>query len=211
MGANVSRNVLITSGSTRNPIDAMRHLAAYSSGRTGAMIARYLVDELGCKVHMLGSPEACLRVGEGVTTEEFGSTRDLMTRMAEWIGKNPSGVVIHAAAVGDYETEPKQGKIPSGKGDLSITLKRAPKIIDHIKRWAPNTRLIGFKAAGPNTSAEQLVGIAKKLLERVDADYVFGNVIGSLETTATIVDKWGAETFENRREALRSLCVKVAK
>ena len=28
------------------------------------MIARHLVDELGCKVHMLGSPEACLRVGD---------------------------------------------------------------------------------------------------------------------------------------------------
>jgi phosphopantothenoylcysteine synthetase/decarboxylase len=174
------------------------------------MIANYLVDEFGCKVHVLGSPEACLRLEDSVTKEEFGSTRDLMTRMAEWVGKNPSGIIIHAAAVGDYETEPKQGKIPSGKGELTITLKRAPKIIDHIKRWAPDARLIGFKAAGPNTSAEQLVGIAKKLLERVDADYVFGNVIGSLETTSTIVDKWGAETFENRRDALRSLCAKVA-
>lgn len=207
----MSRNVLITAGSTRNPIDSMRHLAAYSSGRTGAMIAEHLLEEFDCNVHVLGSPEACLRLREGISKEEFGTTRDLMTRMAEWVGQNPSGVIIHAAAVGDYETEPKQGKIPSGSGELIISLKRAPKIIDHIKRWAPKCRLIGFKAAGPNTSAEQLVGIAKKLLERVDADYVFGNVIGSLETTATIVDKWGAETFENRRDALRNLCVKVAK
>lgn len=200
----MSRPVLVTAGSTRNAIDAMRYMAAYSSGRTGARIAN-LLAEGGREVHLLGSPEACLRAGEGVTVEEFGSTRDLLSRMAEWVAKNPRAVVIHAAAVGDYETEPKQGKIPSGQSELVIHLKRAPKIINLIKSWAPNCTLVGFKAAGPNTSAEQLVAICKRLLTGVQADLVLGNVIGALDTTATLVDQYGAETFEARSDALDSL------
>ena len=115
--------ILITAGATRNPLDAIRYLSAFSSGSTGVGLARALSEDH--TVHLLGSAEACLRAPEGLSTEEFTSTRDLMARMERWVRANPDGVVIHASAVGDYEAIPEDeqdgpAKIPSGKAELLL-------------------------------------------------------------------------------------------
>ena len=203
----MSRPCLVTAGATRNPIDAMRFLAAYSSGRTGAAIARELASDHA--VTLLGSPEACLRATPPVETALFGDTRDLMTRMEEWVRAHPAGVVVHAAAVGDYEATPSPNKISSNQDELVIRLRRAPKIADHIKNWDPDCTLVTFKAAGPNTDAEQLVAIARAQLRRTGSDHVFGNVIGALQTTCVLVDASGSEAFEDRANALQALVARL--
>jgi phosphopantothenoylcysteine synthetase/decarboxylase len=201
--------VLVTAGSTRNPIDAMRHIAAFSSGKTGTRIAELLANS-GCNVHLLGSPEACLRASSALSVEGFSSTRDLMDRMAAYLAQNPSAWVVHCAAVGDYEADPSPKKIPSGQAELIIHLRQAPKIIDHIKKWAPESCLVGFKAAGPGTTAEELVALCRELGFRSKANWVFGNVIGEIETTATLVDRHGAESFSNREAAFAVLCARIS-
>jgi phosphopantothenoylcysteine decarboxylase/phosphopantothenate--cysteine ligase len=186
----------------------MRHIAAFSSGKTGARIAEILADK-GCEVHLMGSPEALLRAPASVSKEGFSSTRDLMARMEAWLAQNPRGWVVHAAAVGDYEAEPSAEKLPSGEEELVIRLRQAPKIIDQIKSWAPEAKLVGFKAAGPNTAGDELVALCMKLGVRSRANWVFGNVIGELETTATLVDRFGAESFRDREAAFSALCARI--
>lgn len=203
----MSRPCLVTAGATRNPIDAMRYLAAYSSGRTGVTVAHELAADHA--VTLLGSPEACLRTTSSLTTEGFGDTRDLMTRMEEWIRANRGGVVVHAAAVGDYEAEPSPDKISSGLDELVIRLRRAPKIADHVKDWDPGCTFVTFKAAGPNTDAEQLVAMCRAQLRRTGSDHVFGNVIGALQTTAVLVDADGSEAFKDRLYALQALAARL--
>ena len=205
---NVSTPVLVTAGSTRNPIDAMRHIAAFSSGKTGVRIAEILLQR-GAQVHLLGSPEAVLRAGDSLSTETFGSTRDLLARMKDWLQNNPEGWVIHAAAVGDYEAVPQPGKIASGQEALVIRLQAAPKIIEQLKAWAPESKLVGFKAAGPETTAEELVAACRELGFRCRANWIFGNVLGELENTATLVDRFGAESFSNRESAFQVLAAHV--
>jgi phosphopantothenoylcysteine synthetase/decarboxylase len=207
MSCHVKRQVLVTAGSTRNPVDAMRYIAAYSSGRTGARIADSLGE--GCEVHMLGSPEAVLRVGPGVQCHTFTTTRDLMTRMEEWIAAHRGATIVHSAAVGDFETEARPEKISSAQGEMLIRLTRAPKIADHIKKWDADCTLVTFKAAGPNTTAEQLIAICRSQLTRTRSDLVFGNVIGALEATSTLVDAYGAESFDLREAALSALAARL--
>ena len=97
------RPVLVTCGATRNPLDAIRFISAFSTGRTGGAIAQALADR-GHPVHVLGSAEALLRLTDpALTREEYRSTRDLMARMEAWVRANPGGIVVHSAAVGDYE------------------------------------------------------------------------------------------------------------
>ena len=204
----MSTPALVTAGSTRNPIDAMRHIAAFSSGRTGVRVAQIL-EERGAEVHLLGSPEAVLRAGDSLSTETFTSTRDLMARMKDWLLAHPTGWVIHSAAVGDYEAVPERGKIASGQDALTIQLQAAPKIINHLKGWAPDSKLVGFKAAGPETNAEQLVAACRELGFRCRANWIFGNVLGSIESTATLVDRFGAESFSNREAAFQVLAAHV--
>ena len=204
----MSTPVLITAGATRNPIDAMRHIAAFSSGKTGVRVAS-LLKERGAHVHLLGSPEAVLRASDEVGTEIFSSTRDLMARMQSWLAQNPKGWVIHSAAVGDYEADSKDHKIPSGQEDLVIHLKAAPKIIEQLKVWAPESKLVGFKAAGPGTDVEELVSQCRSLGFRCRANWIFGNVLGDLEDTATLVDRFGAESFADRESAFQVLVAHV--
>ncbi len=185
----------------------MRYLAAYSSGRTGVTLAAELARDH--QVTLLGSPEACLRVQAPVQPDLFGDTRDLMTRMEEWVRAHRGGLVVHAAAVGDYETQPSPDKLSSGLDELVIRLRRAPKIADHVKDWDPSCGFVTFKAAGPNTDAEQLVAICRAQLRRTRSDWVFGNVIGALQSTCVIVDEDGSEAFENRTDALHALAARL--
>ncbi|MFT5683640.1 MAG: phosphopantothenoylcysteine synthetase/decarboxylase, partial [Myxococcota bacterium] len=150
------RPILITAGATRNPLDAIRYLSAFSSGTTGVGLARALSD--AGAVTLLGSAEACLRAGSGLETEEFISTRDLMARMERWVTAHPTGIVIHAAAVGDYEAAEGDGeKIPSGQSELIIRLRPTPKILDRISDWSADAKIISFKAASPETTDARLV------------------------------------------------------
>lgn len=196
-------NVLVTAGATRNPIDAMRHVSANSSGRTGVHLARAW-EAAGCKVHLLGSPEAVLR-GEGLSTEVFGSTRDLMARMEAWVRAHPKGAVVHACAVGDYEAASSaEGKIPSGQEQVVIRLVPTPKIADAVRGWGLTGALVTFKAASPETDSEELIALASKQKKRTGSDCVFANVLGRIGTDVALV-RGDVTWFAQRDDALAEL------
>jgi len=197
-------SVLITAGATRNPIDSMRAITANSSGRTGVGIGRALIEShIECT--LLGSNVALLQPGCPDKTIEFTSTRDLLSKMKSWLLDNPAGVVVHAAAVGDFEvSETVSGKISSGQ-ELVLTLKPTPKIVNHIKEWAPNSRLISFKAAAPNTSPEALEQLAQKQCQRTRSDLVFANVLGQIETNVLLHSPSSTTWYPKRTDGLKAL------
>lgn len=198
------RPLLVTAGATRNPIDAMRCISANSSGRTGARLAR----SAGTGVTLLGSPEARLRA-PGIPGAAFASTRDLLQRMEAWCKEHPRGVVVHAAAVGDYEMVASAGKIPSGKETLTLQLRPAPKILDQIRAWSPRLRIVSFKAAPPATPPAALVRLAAAQRERSRSDLVFGNALGRLDAGLVIVTADGPSRYDNREAALLDLETRI--
>ncbi len=199
--------VLITAGATRNPIDAVRFISARSTGRTGVAIARALRDR-GVDVWLLGSPEARLR-GPELPGEQMGSTRDLLASMAAWVRANPTGSVVHASAVGDYEVATDAGKIPSGQAELVLRLRPTPKIADLVRDWGCTGTFVTFKAAGPDTTDEQLVRIAQSQLERTGSDWVFANVLGRLSTGVYLIGHGVQERYEMRDAALEALLARL--
>lgn len=199
--------LLVTAGATRNRIDAIRYLSAHASGRTGVDLAARLGATHA--VHLLGSAEACLRAPVDLPTEEFLGTRDLMARMERWLRANPGGVLIHSAAVGDYEADPVETKIPSGAAELVIRLHPAPKIVDHVRDWAPDVFLVSFKAGAPGLTPEELEAIARRQLERTRSDLVFANVLGAIETTVLLVGPTETTAFPRRADALTALCARL--
>ena len=205
----MSRPVLITAGATRNPIDRMRYLSAYSSGTTGVTLASALAKE--AVVTFFGSPEAALRAeAAGLQqTTVYGSTRDLLARMEGWCRAHPNGAVIHAAAVGDYEADADEGKVESGRPEWSLQLRPTPKIANELRGWMPDGFIVTFKAAAPQTSSQSLAEIARAQLERTRSDLVFANVIGALEQSVQIVEARDAESFTDRQRALETLVRRV--
>jgi len=197
------RRVLITAGATRNPIDAMRYISAFSSGATGVWLGREL-QAAGLPVLLLGSAEARLRAPE-LPGEEFTSTRDLLARMERLVLATPGMVVVHAAAVGDYEAATSGGKIASGQPELTLLLTPTPKIVDHLKRWDPTMFLVSFKAAPPETGPEDLRRIADNQRRRTGSDLVFANVLGSLHSGVQLVSAESARTWSERAPGLAAL------
>ena len=196
-------NVLITAGATRNPIDAVRYISAQSTGRTGVQLAERL-ERQGAQVFLLGSAEACLRAPK-ISSAEYGSTRDLMRQMRDWVVAHPTGAVIHASAVGDYEVaDASQGKIESGKHTWTLELSPTPKIADRVRDWGLKGTYVTFKAAAPGTSANALERIAAAQRLRTGSDWVFANVLGRLESKIALIGR-EIHWIETRDEAIQTL------
>jgi hypothetical protein len=200
------RPVLVTAGATRNPIDRMRCITANSSGGTGVALATALKADH--PITLLGSPQAMLRAqGAGLDSmEPFESTSDLMARMERWVRANPRGIVIHAAAVGDYAPRPSEGKVSSGQARWSLELGPTPKILDHIRGWGDDELvLVSFKAAAPDTDDGALIDIAREQASRTGSDLVFANVLGRLGERVALVTPDSERWYEDRQDALQAL------
>jgi phosphopantothenoylcysteine synthetase/decarboxylase len=195
---------LVTAGATRNPVDPMRYLSARSTGATGIAIARALVRAFD--VLLLGSAEACLRAPD-LRTEEFGSTRDLFARMERLVPG--ASLVVHSAAVGDYEAAPRAEKIASGQPEVTIRLTPAPKILDRVRAWNADCTLVSFKAGSPELDPCALEAVARAQLVRTGSDLVFANSLGALETSCMLVDRREAVAFASRAEAVAALLARI--
>ena len=164
--------VLITSGGTSEPIDDVRVITNKSTGKTAASIANSLIDS-GIDVTYLRSQSA---VQPSLSCEQitFTTFADLQSSLKEVLQKNSFDAVIHAAAVSDYSVKKQAGKVSSDENEITLTLTRNPKLISEIKKFSPQTLLIGFKL----TSAADENLISKKvdtLFEKSHCDYVVQN------------------------------------
>lgn len=197
-----NRPLLITAGATRNPIDSIRCITANASGKTGAFIANSLKNFT--QTTLLGSNVALLHAPKGINLIEFTSTRDLESKMKSWVLQNPSGVVVHSSAVGDFEFsgDTLNSKIPSGLAEINLRLTPTPKILPQIKTWSDSICVISFKAAPPETNQADLETIALNQCERSRSRWVFANVIGETNHNVKLVSKSFVHSFEKRVEAI---------
>ena len=199
--------ILITAGATRNFIDSMRCITANASGKTGAWLAYQLPNTT-----LIGSPSAKLHLklfSQNQETPsnfiEFSSTTDLHDKMKIWVLQNPQSIIIHSAAVGDYQAAPQNNKIPSGQKELTIALQPTIKILDRIKQWSSQTCVVSFKAAGPNTTPQQLTKIAQAQLHRSSSSLVFANILTQTHREVQLVHRDQVQHFSSRDNALNEL------
>src|SRR5947207_11555228 len=92
---------VVTAGPTFEPLDEVRRLINFSTGRLGSELANYLVSR-GHRVTLLLGQQATWG-GEFHAQElvNFGTTADLRARLQGFSGKSVEAIV-HAAAVSDF-------------------------------------------------------------------------------------------------------------
>src|SRR5437899_9099274 len=98
-------NILVTAGNTQTPIDQVRCITNIFSGRTGAQIAT-AAHRRGHTVTLLTSHPEVIRKdapAERWTTRSYRTFDDLHALMGELVPGNRFDVLIHAAAVSDFE------------------------------------------------------------------------------------------------------------
>ena len=67
----------------------------------------------------------------------------------------------------------RKGKIPSSE-DITVLMKQTPKIIGSIKKWQPDTRLVGFKLQN-GVSEDELLEAAVKTEKANQCEFVIAN------------------------------------
>ena len=170
------KKILMTAGPTVEQIDPIRAITNQSTGKTGVSLAKELVSA-GAKVTFVYGP-GNEKPPKGAKIINIVSSNELYNVVKNQL-KNKFDIVIMAAAISDYiPKNPSKKKIKSSKTNLSISLKKAPKIINEIKKIQKNILLVGFKAE-TNVTNTQLIKSAKKKLKESSSDIIIANDIGT--------------------------------
>jgi len=178
------RRVLITSGPTRAPLDAVRFLSNKSTGRLGSLIAEAAL-EAGADVTFVygrGSALPLVRGGriEHLRVLPIDTVDDLVAVFRQEL---PGGydAVVHAMAVLDFQpAETREEKVSSNQTEWLVRLVPTPKAAALVRDLAPQVFFIGFKLE-VNKSIGELVGIASDWARRTHADLVVANDMRDIE------------------------------
>jgi len=172
-----NKKILMTAGPTIEQIDPIRAITNQSSGKTGVSLASELISA-GAKVTFVYGPGR-EKPPKGAKIINVLSSKEMHVTVKSEL-KKKFDIVIMAAAVADYvPTIQSKKKIKSSKLIMNISLKKAPKIIDEIKKYQKNVFLVGFKAEA-NLTKSQLIKSAEKKLRESSADMIIANDIGSI-------------------------------
>ena len=171
-----NKKVLMTAGPTIEHIDPVRVITNQSTGKTGVSLASELISA-GAKVTLVYGPGE-EKPPNGAKIINVLSSKEMLNAVKLEL-KKKFDIVIMTAAVADYiPTNTSKKKIKSSKNEIKISLKKAPKIIDQIKKFQKNVLLVGFKAE-TNLTKNQLIKSAQKKLKESSSDMIVANDIGS--------------------------------
>ncbi len=148
---------VITAGPTFEPLDNVRRLTNFSTGRLGSELVNFLAAR-GHELTLLIGQHATWR-GErhAGKVETFTTTANLRDRLCA-LATEPIDAVFHAAAVSDFGfgkiwlrspggelKELHAGKLSTRQGTLVAELVPTPKIIYELREWYPKALLVGWK------------------------------------------------------------------
>ncbi len=178
------KKLLITSGPTRAPLDAVRYITNKATGRLGVLIAEEALRRGADVTFVYGRPSQIPVVRGGahdhLTLAAVETVHDLI---AVFRRELPRGydAVIHPMAVLDFEpAEVRDEKMGSQVKEWVVRLVPTPKAIKLVKELAPKTFLVGFKLEVDKELSE-LRAIALDFLKRNSCDLVVANDLRQIE------------------------------
>ena len=170
-----NKKVLMTAGPTLEYIDPVRAITNLSSGKTGTLLASELISA-GAKVTLVYGP-GNQTPSKGIKVINVTTSKEMFDAAKKEL-KKKFDIVIMAAAASDYTPENQsKSKIKSDKKSLTIRLKKAPKIIDLVRKYQKDVLLVGFKAE-TNLTKTALIKSAQKKMKESGADIIVANDIG---------------------------------
>jgi phosphopantothenoylcysteine decarboxylase/phosphopantothenate--cysteine ligase len=157
--------ILITTGGTREPIDAVRYIANRSSGKMGFALAEAALDR-GARVILVTAAGAAPLACEQILVNTAAEMQQAV--LAQLSGAT---TVIMAAAVSDYSVaEPSQDKRKKTES-LSLELTQNDDILKQVaQQRRPGTTVIGFAA-----ETDDLLNEGRRKLREKGVDAILAN------------------------------------
>ena len=176
------KNILITAGSTRGYLDAVRYITNTSTGKLGSEIALEAMGREAVVTYIYGA-DSLFPVIHGrsdlkasqLKLIEIETNNDLMKVLQEKLKNRKFDAIIHAMAVADYvPARAKQSKTSSQKKEWLVKLVKTPKVINTIRDSWPEALLVGFKLE-VNRTKDEIIRIARRFLAKSKSNLIVAN------------------------------------
>ena len=173
-GALAGRTVLVTAGPTVEPIDSVRYISNYSSGKMGYAIAE-AAAAAGARVVLVSGPVA-LAAPDGVEVVPVKTARDMLAAASSVFPA--ADAAIFAAAVADLRpANPADRKLKKGRDDAALAnvpLTENPDILATLAAGKrPDQYVVGFAA-----ETNDVLMNAHAKLKKKNADMIVANQVG---------------------------------
>lgn len=181
--------IIVTCGPSYEPIDEVRRLTNFSTGRLGITLANGLA-RAGCEVICLkGEQATCSDVLQGPQLSTFSTNQDLSNQLLALSQRGDVAAVFHAAALCDFRVSGVtnergetcvSSKFSTREGELRLVLTPTVKVLPLLREWFPQSKLIGWKYEVAGTLEEAFEKSNQQMIEcRTDACVLNGAAYGS--------------------------------
>jgi phosphopantothenoylcysteine decarboxylase/phosphopantothenate--cysteine ligase len=163
------RCIVVTAGGTREPIDPVRFIGNYSSGKMGFAVAAAAADR-GARVTLITS--ATHPAHHGVELRPVETADEMLDELKREIGE--ADVLVMAAAVADF----RPARVADHKirreetSRLTLDLEQIPDLVAALgkEKDAQKVFRVGFAAEGSDLAAKALEKMKKKGLQAIVAN-----------------------------------------
>ena len=187
------KTILVTAGPTIEPIDPVRYISNFSSGKMGYAIAAEL-KERGAEV-ILVTGKTALTPPDGVQTVDVVTAEQMFRAATKAFDRCDAAVMC--AAVADYTpADYSDDKVKKREGDLSIPLKRTQDILKHLGELRrPDQIKCGFSMETRDMVENSRAKLEKKKVDMICANNlkVAGAGFGVDTNVLTLITADGAE------------------
>jgi len=156
--------ILVTAGPTREPIDPVRFMSNYSSGKMGYEVA-IAAKTMGASVKLISGPVSLDPI-KGVETQYVETSNE----MYEAVMSNAKDfdILISTAAIADYKpANYSKTKYKKNQNNISIEFKRGMDIISTVSNKYKNIYTVGFAAETDSLKKNSLDKLTKKNLNMI--------------------------------------------
>lgn len=162
------KTVIVTASCTREPIDKVRFISNYSSGKMGFALAK-IARARGARVILITGP-TYLPAPKGITTISIESAEEMKKEALKYFLE--ADIVISAAAVADFRPrEIFAGKLKKEKSEKPIIeLERTPDILYELGKKKGDRILVGFAAETENMESNAFKKLKEKRLDLIVAN-----------------------------------------
>lgn len=168
------KNVLITAGPTREPIDPVRYISNRSTGRMGYALAQ-AAHQAGAGVTLVSGP-VNLDAPSGVERISVSSAIEMRDAVIERVAK--VDIFIACAAVSDYRVgQVAAQKIKKTTQKIKLELIPNPDIVSEVTRLKNKPFTLGFAA-----ETEKLEQHAVEKLQSKNLDMIAANRVAAEQT-----------------------------
>lgn len=187
-GLLAGKNILLTAGPTREPIDPVRYISNHSSGKMGFALAEAARDA-GANVTVISGPTV-ISEPTGITIIPVQSAESMLEAV---ISRTPdTDIFIAVAAVADYRVkETRTEKIKKSDAEMTLTLVKNPDILATVASLKSHRPFcVGFAA-----ETQDLQSYARDKLERKNLDMIAANLVTNDKDSVFNSDSNSLEVF----------------